>query len=1545
PWESAQPAAGSRVMPVARSRKLVVRATEAQHAEVKALLDSLERTLVQEGRQSAVIQVEFASPADLATTLEQFLDERAAASSGGESAATIVASASGGALLVAGSADEISTIRDLVTRLDQPQTGGDRRSEIIVLRKAQAGEIARLVGEQFRGRSGAQGVAISPDVRTNSIIVSAAPMQLEQVKSLVDRLDGPASAEETIIRTFSLKNAKAEEAVRILTGSLQLDAKGRTQGVAIRTDPGRPPVQVSARVLADSRSNSLVVTATPESFPVIERLLQQLEESPAKAAVEFRLIPLQFAAADEVAKTLGRLVSGKEGAAAAGEARIEADTVENRLVVAATAEQFKTIQDVVKAIDVRSERRRVTEFVPVLKGKARGIQEALSYFYGAGALDADTPSKQAVRIIADEATNSLVISADQGEWSGIRKLLEKLDTEQYDGSRQLRVVALKHADARSVAKAINDAFEDTRPKPPVPAPRTPGQDPALVVQQIKPEEYVSASADEFSNNLVIAASPANMRKIDSIIAQLDLPDYAQLPQPRLIAVRYGNPEQLARSIERVYGNSRPGARGTLRIVGDATSNALIVRATEEDFARIAAIAEALQEQASEQGLQVQLLRLKSAPAPRVAAAIREAFTQRARLAGLTLSIQIDTVANSLVIASTGPIFDEIKALVEQLDSLAPDSTKGIFIIDLVNTSPEAAKKVIEDIGLDRPQAIDSVSKVISEPLKVSVAQNRSALVIVANPADRETILSLIKSIDADPPMADSEVRIVRMKNAAATSIAATLRLMVDQAAPAAGGGAAPKQGDLARALQEQVRRLRITPDGADEPIALDLQKPVKILADAQSNSLILSSTPENVRALEESARLFDSLPVTDSAIVRIFPLENIQAQQFARIVRELFAQGKQLGTLTGTQVKAQAAGATGEALAQDVAISIDDRTNTVVVAGKEEAVAFVEVLKDKLDSSVAVGWIEPRIVRLRYADARDLAETLRAVLVEGATNLPESGPLQKQVGRIRMARAPRGDQPARAIESDVFVPFGQLVIRPEAATNSLVLVGSVQNLEIVEELVQQLDTEAAAPGSVVRVYPLENASASRIGPMLVQLFDQQAAAKAIRAEDRVRVVPDDRLNSLVISTSARSFAIVEEILRNLDRKVAPEYREIRTMDLRNASAPRLAAILQRLMDARVERLQKTQPQTADLERVIVTADERTNQLLVAASADGFDVIKSLLAELDSERLMEESSVEVVPVKKANLDRLTSAITQILNRRYAELSPEVARRVKPLVIADPRTSSLLVAGGPEDGALVRQIVTKLDEIPANAAIGVHVLELAAARAESIAPRLQQLMRERANSLGTSETPADAVSIAPDVASNSLIIAASQENFEVVKGLVDLLAKAAENQLAEKPFEVIVLAKTTAADMARMLDEMYVAEENRRRGATIVQVKPDARLNAIVASGPEADIAAIRRLVAQLDGAKPQTVVEIRNIPLKGANVQETVGLIQSVLSGGSLAGRAGQQATVLKYLRQIDGKPAEGAEMEISAATRQSISLTPDIRTNTIIVRAPRDSMA
>jgi type II secretion system protein D len=1533
----------ARITPVARSGLIIVSATERQQEEIANLLAGLEESISLPDRQNVVVPVEFAKATEVADTLTAFLRSRAAAA-GGQSTATILANDGANSLVLSASADDLALLRDLLAKLDQPASAGDRVIDIIPLRDGQADEVARLVGEQFARRGGGQGVTVTADIRTNSVIVNAPTAQAAQVKGLIAGLDTPDSADETIVRTFALAEAKADEVVRILTETLQLDGNGAVRGIALKLDENSPAVQVNARVVADRRSNSLVITATAESFPVIEQIISKLESVPAAAPVEFRVIPLRHAIADDVSMTLRRLVRDQ---ARAGEPAptIDANRLENQLIVGATAEQFKLIDQVLDAIDVPSSRPRKTDFVPLRFAEAEKVRDALSYFYGAFAAEADTPGKQNVSIVADPASNSLVISADEGEWAGIRELLAKLDSEEYDASLQLKVIPLVHADSAGVAAAINDAFRPRAEAPDRPVRKGDGEDEAAPpTVLVDGADWVNVSAERQTNSLVISATRMNMAKVEAIVKQLDIAEFDRLPSPRLIPVTIGNPEQLASAIERIYappaGSGRDAERSRLRIVADSGSNALIVRAPDDEYRQILAIAEALQQQAESQGLAVRLIPLKTANAGRVADAIREAFQTRAQQAKLPLSVQVDASTNGLVVAASGPLQDEIRAVVEQMDALAPAAGQAIFVIDLANVPPDSAKRVIEEIGLDKPQAPGSSAKVIIDPVKVSAVPGRPALIVVANPADRETILAFVRALDSEPAMAESTVRIVGLKNAAAGAVARTLTSMLaPEAAPAATG--------LAKAMQEQIRRLSIRRDGLGQPdLKLDLTKPTKITADERINAVIIASTPDNIAALEEVARTLDSLPLTNAVQVQIYPLENISSQQFSRILKELFDQGKKLGSIPGTQLTGLPAGATGKALLSEVVITVDDRTNSVIVAGPEDALALVDVMKTRLDGDLGVGWVEPRILPLRWADAEALATTLQSVLVEGKTELPEATPMQKQVGRLRMARVDGNG--GAIVDSDVFVPMSQLVIRPEPQLNALLVVGSQGNVAIVEELVRQLDVEAASPAALVRIYPLEHASASRIAPLASQLFDQQRGSKLLREDDRLKAIADERTNTLIVSTSPRSFAIFEEILKSLDRELPPDIKEIRTIELKNASAARLAPMVQTLMDARLDRLRKVSPETADLERATVLSDGRANALIVAAGADAFGVIQSLVKDLDREELVDQGLLTAVPLKKANLDRVASALNQIMERRYADLPNEVGRRVKPLILTDPRTSSLLVSAGPDDLKAITDLVAKLEATPANPAVGVEVIALASGRADLMAPRLEQLMKERATSLGESKEPSDAVAIVADVTSNSLLVAASPENVEIIRGLADVLAEAAEKAVGGQAFEIVTLVRGKATEIVALLDDLYMEEENRRRGANTVAAAAEERINAVILSGSEIDLQTMRRMVAQLDGVKPNAVVEIKYIPLASANVIETVNLIQTVLSGSSLAGgRNQQQAIVLKYLRQVagtDGPAGEPIELEVSAALRQSMSLTPDVRTNTIIVRAPRESM-
>ncbi|MFO0895770.1 MAG: secretin N-terminal domain-containing protein [Phycisphaerales bacterium] len=1574
-WWDAEKASRARIVAEPRTNTLIVTATAAQQAEVAAVVKAIDDAVAVPQTQTAVLALEFAPAPEMAETLRRFLADRARAENRPSNAASIVASQSANTLLVAASAEDMATIRDLLSKVDQPSASGDRTIEIVKLQKGLAQDLGRIVQEQFsRKAGGAQGVLVTADVRTNSLILNAPNTLFPQVKALVSRLDTPTDADETVIRTFALTGAKADEAVRILSTTLQLDATGRTRGITIRLEEGElPPVQVKARVVADKRSNSLVVTATPESIPVLEHLISKLDAVPSKPELEYRVLPLKYVQASEMSFTLRQIVRGGDGGEP--EVRVDYDRAENRLVVGATPEQFKEIERILKELDRPSERARTTDFVALKHAQAEQVREALSFFYGPAAVDADNPGKRSVLLVADPASNSLVISAAKEEWDGIRALLAKLDSAEYDASLQLKVLPLTHADATSVAEAINAAFRgpmERRPQENPPAPEAPKKDgdknpPPAPATLVPPDQWVSAAAEPRTNSIIISASRQNLKKIEDIISQLDVAEFAKLPAPRLIPVRTGSPEQLANALRQLYTDrtARAGAPATgrdeggrsVRIVGDVASGVVIVRASDEEYQAILALADALQQQADSRGLAVHVLKLKQAPASRVATAVREAFAARARQANLPFSIQTDAGSNAVVVAATGALWTEVEATVNQLDQLAPAAGQNVLIIDLHNVPPETVQRVIQTIGLDRAQPADSTSRLVTEPIRVAPVPARNAVLVVANPGDRETVVALIKAIDEEPKLAEMQVQVVRLRNASAAMVVRTINEMLVPAAAGpqlgAAGNAAAQASPLLRALQEQVRRLSLRRDGVNQPdIVLDLAKPVKLLADERMNAVVIGSSPSNVAALREAVQLFDSVPAGDGVTVKILPLENMAASQFARVVRELFQQGRNLANLPLTQVKTMPGGEVGKALVGEVAISVDERTNTVVVAGRDEAVAFVEVLKQKLDSDAINGWVEPRVLPLRFADARDLAQTLREVMPDGqpgagggARGGADLSPLQRQVARLRLLKLGPDGAP-KALDSDTFQPLTHLVIRPDANLNALVCVGTPANLDVVAELVRMMDVEAASPSALVRVYPIQNASATRLSTTVQQLFEAQFQAKAIRAEDRLKVVPDERTNSLVVSTSTRSFAVFEQLLKQLDQKVAPEIKEIRTVALNSASAVRLAPIIQQVMDARLDRLRKIQPETAELERAVVVADSRSNSLIVAAANESWQVAEKLIADLDRENESEQAGMNVLSLKKGNLDRVANAINQIMDRRYADLPAEVRRRVRPMVLTDPRTSSLIIAAAPGDFADIERVVTQLEATPLDPAVAVEVMPLATARAEQLAPRLQTLMRERMQTLGQAETPSDRVSVAPDPGSNSLIVAANAENMAIVRGLVDALTKAGEEAVEGRQVEVVLLTKSRAQDLVPVLNDLYITEQNRRRGESTVKATAEQRLNALLITGLEPDVQTVKRMATELDGTRPSTVVEIKYIPLASANVVETVSLIENVLAGNTLAGgRPGQQATVVKYLRQLPGA-ADGTatETEVSAAVRASISLVPDIRTNTVIARAPRDAM-
>ncbi len=1326
------------------------------------------------------IALKYAEADRAAGSLGRFFQDRARSQDRRRSRVTVIGSREGNLLIVAAPPSEMPLVRELVGQIDQPELGDDRRIEVYTLANSDVNEVAGTMRAMFPRRGPAEDqVIVTPQPSRGVLIVSAPEDEFGAIESLLTELDSVAADAASSIVSVPLASARAADIAQSLRDAL--------------------PTGLNVKITPETRSNSLLLTGSPEAIEQVRGQIERMDTATVQSPTEFKRFELDHAEAADAAFTIRAMVRNRPRTGSAPSPSIDPSLSGNYLSITASPDDMRFIESIIEQLDQPEPSTRKTEFVNLEYAEADSVRTAMSVFYGRFAPEARSPAERNVTIIADETTNSLVITGDESLFENILSLLAKLDTPEYDTSRQLVLIPLEHADADSVARALNEGFrapleqeaqrERLRQERANRGNNRNGRDefdsPTVIVSG---EETPSVSAEPASNSLIVFASRREIERIRLIVDQLDVPEFTRLPEARLIPVgATTRPSRLAERVRQVFLQVTGRQRSSrVVVVGDDDAGVLIVRADADAFAEIEALAEALMLAGEEAVATPRVIRLGRLPAARLQGMINNIFQPMAQRRGESLTIEVDRDSNALVVAASEEMHERIEALARELDGPldegagggdddeipTPGVGQGVRVFELEHTSPETMTRLLGQLGLTGPQPADRPG-IVGEPIRVVPLSTKRAVAILASPIDLDTVAELIDTLDTIDLAEAQTLAIVPLELAEAGTVA---RILENLLRPAAADG----KTEPAAALAEQVRRLRMA-DGVFQKsgVDIDLSVPIKIIPDGSSNALLIASTEGNVRAMEEVVRLFDRLPVGDAVVVRIFPLENASAARVRNIIEDLFRRGEALSRLPGTRRQAAPTTTTGQALRGEIAATIDERTNALIVAGREEAVALIEVLVQDLDSDDAErGWIETAIVPLDHADAVTLADKLDEVLVRGLGRTPDAIGLQQQIGRLRLVL---DGADATAVEGDLFAPMSGLVITPEESLNSLIVVGTPTNIELVRALVDQLDVELASANNAVRVVPLENAAADRVAGVLQQIFEEREDLASARPEDRLIVSVDARTNALILSTSPRSFAIVEKLIETLDRDEA---------------------------------------------------------------------------------------------------------------RFA--------------------------------------------------VGLHVVPVPGADVQDLAPKIRRLMTERLRaqqSRGGVQSPLDVFSIEPVPADDLLIVAASDENLELVKELIDALTADGDGFAEAERVELISIESPGgAAELAQAINELYVRRENEKRGRQSVSVVPSERQNALLVSGTEEDIAAIRDLVETLDRPEAEAEQQIKRIQLRAANSLEIVRLVEQLLAGRPIAGgRGGAQATKLRFYEAEFG---EAVEATIDPAVRELIRLTPDLRTNSVLISAP-----
>ena len=292
------------------------------------------------------------------------------------------------------------------------------------------------------------------------------------------------------------------------------------------------------------------------------------------------VIPVRHVPAAQMVPILRPLVE-KEG-------HLAAHTNSNSLIVAASRRTNEKIRGMLTQLDQATETEVETIQLryAVADEMVRTLQALDTSRRGKGG---EGPEDLTAAIVADERTNSLIVSGPAGYRERIRNLVRSLDREIRD-RRDVHVVYLRYAKAADLAPIVEKIAAERAGDPPAAAAEGQATPPAGPGAKSK----VTVQADEQTNALIITAQPDTFRDMQSVIAKLDIRRAQVLVEALIVEVNedkaadlgvqwLGVSNDLDIDVEQVLGDV-PVTAGTLVGVlssGDFTFAAL-ARALDQD---------------------------------------------------------------------------------------------------------------------------------------------------------------------------------------------------------------------------------------------------------------------------------------------------------------------------------------------------------------------------------------------------------------------------------------------------------------------------------------------------------------------------------------------------------------------------------------------------------------------------------------------------------------------------------------------------------------------------------------------------------------------------------------------------------------------------------------------------------------------------------------------------------------------------------------------------------------------------------------------------
>ena len=297
-----------KILPFAPFNALIIIANPVTTQQIIDLVDQLD--IPRGNRQIKLQPLQYASATTLAPLLSKIFADKIVAGKGEGKTATgsavkIIAEPRLNALIII--ADRLATDRvlQLIVKLDTVQgTSGETQLKLVPLENTSAKRMAVLLSKIFsdsvlagkgEGKTAkASPVKIIEEERLNSLIIIAGRLEIEQILSLIKKLDvfQESGKIKSNFKLYHLKHAVAKDMAVMLK-----EVTGRITEVARKDEKPKPESQNQSKTVgsggqtdisisADEATNSLLIFAPSDAFTTLDKIIIELDVPRMQVYVE-----------------------------------------------------------------------------------------------------------------------------------------------------------------------------------------------------------------------------------------------------------------------------------------------------------------------------------------------------------------------------------------------------------------------------------------------------------------------------------------------------------------------------------------------------------------------------------------------------------------------------------------------------------------------------------------------------------------------------------------------------------------------------------------------------------------------------------------------------------------------------------------------------------------------------------------------------------------------------------------------------------------------------------------------------------------------------------------------------------------------------------------------------------------------------------------------------------------------------------------------------------------------------------------------------------